>query len=174
MRKIVVLAILSLLLAFWTTPVYASGVPSLPHAFYGSVTINGDVAPDNTQVSATVDNGTITPTQNPVTTVGGSYGINSPKLLVQGDSLGGDVTFYVNGIEVEGVTATFKVGGGPTQCNLSVTIAQPPPAPAPPTIKTDVFGQKSSFETNQKGEVQKTITITSPNGKLNLIIPNQY
>jgi len=121
MRKVVIFAILPLLLAFWTMPVHAS-IPSLPHAFYGSVTINGDAAPNDTQVSATVDNGTVTPTQNPVTTVGGSYGINSPKLLVQGDSLSGDVTFYVNGIVMEGATATFEVGGGPTEMKLDLVI----------------------------------------------------
>lgn len=59
MRKMVILAILPLLLAFWAIPAYANGVPSLPHAFYGGITINGDAAPNGTQVSATVDSGTL-------------------------------------------------------------------------------------------------------------------
>jgi len=118
------------LLTFGATPVYA--VPALPHAFYGSVTINGTAAPDGSRVSATVDSGTIISTQNPVTTVAGSYGVDTPKLLVQGDDLSGAIiTFYVNGVST-GQTATFEAGGGPATLDLSVTIATPPSPPPPP------------------------------------------
>ena len=129
MKKILIFILLSFLLTFGATPAYA--VPALPHAFYGSVTINGTAAPDGSRVSATVDSGTIVSTQNPVTTVAGSYGIDSSKLLVQGDDLSGaTITFYVNGVST-GQTDTFEAGGGPTTLDLSVTIAPPPP-PAPP------------------------------------------
>ena len=120
MKKVVTFILLAFLLVFCATPAYA--VPALPHAFYGSVTINDAPAPSGTQVSATVEGGTVIPTQNPVTTVGSSYGVDSPKLLVQGDGLSGAITFYVNGVKVEGVTATFKAGGGPTEKNLALVI----------------------------------------------------
>lgn len=117
------------------TPAYAQGVPELPHAFYGSVLVNGAPALDGTQVSATVSAGTvITNAQNPVATAGGSYGINSPPLLVQGDiPNGATVTFHVanqNGTAAASVTAAFEAGGGPTRCDLSVTIASLAPTAA--------------------------------------------
>jgi hypothetical protein len=131
MRKITIFIVLAFMLVFCAAPAYA--VPALPHAFYGSVSINDAAAPDGTQVSATVDNGTVLPTQNPVTTVAGSYGVNSPRLLVQGDiTPGSTITFYVKGVEVEGMTATFEVGGGPTRVDLTVDIAEPPPPPPAP------------------------------------------
>jgi len=123
MKKMLIFILLSFLLTFGATPAYA--VPVLPHAFYGSVTINGTAAPDGSRVSATVDSGTIVSTQNPVTTVTGSYGIDSPKLLVQGDDLSGaTITFYVNGVST-GQTATFEAGGGPTTLDLSVPATPP-------------------------------------------------
>ncbi|MBA7613976.1 hypothetical protein ES703_21237 [subsurface metagenome] len=128
MRKITIFILLAFLLVFCATPAYA--VPALPHAFYGSVEINDAAAPDGTQVSATVDNGTIVSTQNPVTTAGDSYGITSLKLLVQGDiPPGATITFYVDDVKVEGATAAFEAGGGPTEMNLSVTIEAPTPPP---------------------------------------------
>ena len=137
MRKIAIFITLMELLLLYAVPAYAQ--PALPHAFYGTVTIGGNSAPDGTQVSATVDSGSvITNVQNPTTTVGGSYGINSPYLLVQGDiTPGATITFYVNGVST-GQTATFSVGGGPTELNLAATITggggggggAPPAAPA--------------------------------------------
>uniref|UniRef100_A0A6H1Z771 Fibronectin type-III domain-containing protein n=1 Tax=viral metagenome TaxID=1070528 RepID=A0A6H1Z771_9ZZZZ len=124
MKKILIFILLSFLLTFGATPAYA-GIPALPHAFYGSVTINGTAAPDGSRVLATVDSGTIVSTQNPVTTVAGSYGIDSPKLLVQGDDLSGaTITFYVNGVST-GQTAAFEAGGGPTTLDLSVPATPP-------------------------------------------------
>jgi len=52
-----------------------SAIPVLPHAFSGDVVVNGVPAPDGTTISATVSEGTLSPgEQNPVLTVGGSYG----------------------------------------------------------------------------------------------------
>ena len=123
MKKILIFILAASLLTFGATPVYA--VPALPHAFYGSVTIDGIAAPDGSRVSATVDSGTIISTQNPVTTVAGSYGIDTPKLLVQGDDLSGaTITFYVNGVST-GLTATFESGGGPATLDLNVPATPP-------------------------------------------------
>ncbi|KKK56150.1 hypothetical protein LCGC14_3067430, partial [marine sediment metagenome] len=69
--KLVSSLILSLALLVLASPVYA--IPTLPHAFYGNVEINGASAPDGSSVSAVVSDGTIVAVQNPVATVGGSY-----------------------------------------------------------------------------------------------------
>lgn len=180
MKKIILPIVLVLLLASCVTPVYA--IPTLPHAFYGDVEINDSPAPDGTQVSAVVDVGDIVSVQNPVSTVGGKYGVNSPYLLVQGNiQSGAIVTFYVNGIVAEGVTATFEAGGGPTECFLSVAIVEPEPEPSPtpsgnggePTYsgEANFFGTDKTFYTDHKGEVQKTIEATSEDSNLTVIIP---
>lgn len=128
MKKVIASTLLVLLLMLCTTPAHA-GIPTLPHAFYGEVEVNGSLAPDGTQVSAMVDVGDIVPTQNPVGTVGGKYGTGSPYLLVQGNvSSGAVITFYVAGIETDEM-AIFEIGGGPTKVDLSVVISKPAPIP---------------------------------------------
>jgi len=184
MRKATIFIVLAFLLAFCAAPAYANGIPGLPHAFYGSVTINDDPAPDGTQISATVNIGDIIATQNPVTTVGGSYGIDSLYLLVQGYDIPDEatITFYVtdeNGTAIGDETATFEAGGGPTRHDLLVTI----PAPAPSGrggggggaliyyIETDLFGIEASFRISDEGEITETITATSEDGNLTITIP---
>lgn len=175
MRKIAIFALALFMLVSWACPVYA-GVPSLPHTFYGKVTINGSVAPDGTKISAKVSQGDIVKTQNPVTTVEGSYGVKSMPLLVQGDiQSGATISFYVDGVEAKGQTATYEVGGGPTERPLSVTISvsgggngggteQPP-------VKTNIFGTKKNINISKTGVVQETIKATSEDGKLTVTIP---
>jgi len=185
MRKITIFILLVFLLVFGAAPVSAnSGMPSLPHAFYGSVDINGSPAPDGTQVSATVDNGTVIPTQNPVTTEGGSYGIVGPHLLVQGDiTPGATITFLVtnaNGTAVGGTYTPFVAGGGPTEMNLSVNIEAPPYVPpaggggggGTPTYytQTSLFGTEESFRISSSGKVMETIEATSADGNLTITI----
>ena len=100
----------------------ASAIPVLPHAFCGDVVLNGAPAPDGTEISATVSEGTLVPgTQNPVTTVGGSFGKGSTSpLLVQGEIADGAIiTFHVNGVST-GMTSVFEAGGGPTTVQISV------------------------------------------------------
>jgi hypothetical protein len=177
--KLVSSLILALALLVLGSPVYA--IPALPHAFYGSVLINGNPAPDGTLISATVAEGaTLTTSQNPVKTVGDSYGINSLRLLVQGDGLSGAITFYVNGVEAEGQTATFETGGGPTPRALSVTIASPAPSgptgaggptgppepPGPPGVIIE-----EGFPISSEGEILKTVTVISADGNLTITIP---
>ena len=175
MRKVFSFIVLAFLLVFLAVPAYA-GIPALPHAFYGSVTINGSPAPDGSQVSATVDEGVVLATQNPVTTVEGSYGVDSPKLLVQGDALSGAITFYVNGREAApSQRTTFEAGGGPDRIDLSVTIAAPPrraPEPSPPTYynETSLFGIEGQFLIRE-GKILRTIEATSEDGMLTITIP---
>jgi len=108
----------------------ASAIPVLPHAFCGDVVLNGAPAPDGTEISATISEGTLVPgTQNPVTTVGGSFGKGSTSpLLVQGEIADGAIiTFHVNGVST-GMTSVFEAGGGPTTIQISVgSGATPPP-----------------------------------------------
>ncbi len=180
MRKAIVFFVtLALLMAISTSPVHAQ--VQLPHAFYGSVLIGGAPAEDGTLISATVDAATVkTNSQNPVATVDGSYGVNSLKLLVQGEDgaipEGATIRFYVNGVEAEGVTATFQSGGGPTEMNLSVVAPEPEPGPtvAGPTyyyIRTNLFGIEKSYRIERDGELLRTIEATSGDGNLTMNIP---
>jgi len=45
-KKATIFVVLAFLLVLGAAPAYA--VPALPHAFYGSVTVNGAAAPDGT------------------------------------------------------------------------------------------------------------------------------
>jgi len=182
MRKIAIFIGVVSLLLLCAPPVYASGIPKLPHAFYGSVTLNGNLAPDGTRVSATVNIGDIIATQNPVTTVEGNYGIGSSYLLVQGYDIPVDaiITFHVtnaNGTAIGG-TAPFEAGGGPTRCDLKVTIAAPAfvgdgvgGAPPATYVETNLFGTTASFSISSEGKIQETIEATSEDGMLTLTIP---
>ena len=110
---------LVLALLLWAAPVLA--VPPIPHAFYGTVTINGTDAPIGTVVGAKIngeDAGSYT------TTVVGQYGSLAERdYLAVGNANAKDgdtITFHVRGIITD--TATFGVGGGPTEKNLALVI----------------------------------------------------
>jgi hypothetical protein len=122
MRKAAYIVAALLFFLSGIVPVNAQEIPDIPHAFYGSVTINGNPAPDGTKISARVSKGDIIQTQNPVTTINGEYGTgNSPYLLVQGYGIrGATITFYVNNEVAEG-TATFS-SGAISRMNLSITL----------------------------------------------------
>ena len=139
--KMVAFMLLALLLALAVTPVYADVAPSLPHAFYGTVDINGSPAPVGTLVKVVGEGVEIGVGTNPIeVTVEGEYGGGAdpmaPKLVVQGSvAEGTSVTFYVNGFDT-GQTAVWQ-SGGVTEVNLAATIedgAVPdePDDPTPP------------------------------------------
>ena len=76
--KAVAFMLLAVLLTLFTTPVYADGDPPpvpIPHAFYGTVEVNGDLAPVGTEVEAR-GNGVLTGVDgNPVVIIAyGKYG----------------------------------------------------------------------------------------------------
>ena len=172
MRKAAIFIVVALSLILFGTPVYANGgPPALPHAFYGSVEINGSPAPTDTRISATGEGVKTNTIQNPVaTTKVGSYGTDSLKLLVQGDILdGATITFYVNGHST-GQTAEWH-SGETTELPLSVTIREAAPTPPPPTIETNIFGIEGSFPISSTGIIQQTIEVTSADGKLTITIP---
>ena len=141
--KTVAFVILAGLLTLFTTPVYAQETPPLPHAFYGTVEVNGSPAPAGTEVEARGEGVQVGVGNNPVvTTAEGRYGSSQPlepKLIVQGDLVeGSPVTFYVNGVST-GQTAEWH-SGEVTELNLTATIEGPPPetteTPPPETTET--------------------------------------
>jgi hypothetical protein len=130
--KTVAFAFLAIPVTALITLAYASReppIPPLPHAFYGSVEINGNPAPIGTVVMARgegVAPGVGVPGQagNPfVTTVVGWYGDPDPfepKLIVQEwIAEGATLTFYVNGSPT-GQTASWH-SGEVTELDLSLT-----------------------------------------------------
>jgi len=173
MRKAAIFIVAALLLMVGATPVYANGVPPLPHAFYGDVTINGSPAPIGTTVEAR-GTGVLTGIEgNPITTTEpGKYGSansSQPRLIVQGDILDGAViTFYVNGVSTEQTTEWHS--GYTTELDLAVAIAAPPGGgggggggaadTTPPTISgISVSGITEtsadiSWKTNEKSDTQ--------------------
>jgi len=133
--KVIAFATVALLLMLCATPAHGQEVPSLPHAFHGTVEINDSPAPAGTQVEARGEGIRTDIEGNPiVTTAVGVYGSPDPmgpKLIVQGDLLDGAiVTFYVNGVSTE-QTAEWH-SGEVTELDLTVTIPTPPPTPPPP------------------------------------------
>ena len=178
MRKATIFIVLAFLLVLCAAPVYAQGIPSLPHAFYGSVTVNGSPAPIGTDVEARGE-GVLTGIEdNPIrTTVVGVYGTTNPfehRLIVQGDiEEGATISFYVNGVFTD-QTAEWH-SGETTELNLTVNIAEgPPPTGAPsvqPPVETNLFGTTGSFKISRDGETLETIEATSEDGMLTITIP---
>jgi len=92
-------------------------IPGIPHQFYGSVTYNGQSAPDGLSVVAKINGVEVAST----TTSDGKYGyspvfyVDDPNNIRAGDN----VSFFVNGIDT-GQIKKF-VNGGITQLDLTVT-----------------------------------------------------
>ena len=112
-------------------PAYAA-IPTMPHAFYGTLTIGGSAAPVGTVVTAKVGGvqcGSIT------TTVAGQYGGSGaydPKLTVSGEiATGATISFFVNGVDTGRDYDYAFSPGAVTQLNLMVT---PPSDITPPTV----------------------------------------
>ena len=121
------LIIVALLLC--AIPAHA-GTPTLPHAFYGTLTINSSAAAVGTVVKAKVGGvecGSIT------TTVAGHYGGSGAfdqKLLVSGEiATGATIYFYANDYEAD-QTYAFS-SGDVTELNLTVEV---PSDTTPPSV----------------------------------------
>ena len=170
MRKATIFVILMFLFVLCAIPAHADGIPALPHAFYGNVTINGSAAPVGTLVEARGE-GVLTGIEdNPVvTTVAGIYGTSNPfehRLIVQGNILdGATLSFYVNGVPT-GQTAVWH-SGELTRLDIALSIAAPPP----PTIETSFFGTATTITIDSSGIVQETVEFTSPSGEVTITIP---
>jgi len=174
MRKAPVFIVLALVLVLCAAPVYANGVPPLPHAFHGGLTVNNSPAPAGTQVEARGEGVTTGIEGNPiVTTDVGSYG-SATRLVVQGDIVdGATLTFYVNGVSTEQTAAWHS--GETTELDLSVTIAVPAGGGGGVSpfgaIDTNLFGSVADFLINEAGVILEPITATSADGNLTMTIP---
>ncbi len=171
MKKLAIFIVLALLLTLCSTPVYANGIPALPHAFYGTVEINGSSAPIGTRVEARGPGVMTGIEDNPtITTVSGIYGTSNPfehRLIVQGDiDDGATLTFYVNGRST-GQTAEWH-SGETTDLPLSVTITAP--SPPPPTVETTLFGIEGSFPISNTGEILEPIVATSEDENVTITV----
>jgi len=138
--KMVAFILLAVLLALSVTPVYAESAPALPHAFYGTIEVNGSPVPVGTQVEARGEGVQTGVDNNPiVVTAEGEYGGSGafdPKLAVWGDiAEGATVTFYVNGVST-GQTAAWHTGEV-TELNVDATIEGSLPEPPPPEETTE-------------------------------------
>jgi len=126
---IILAVVLCAVPAFADTP---TSIPSIPHAFYGTVTIDGSDASVGTVVMAKVGGvqcGSIT------TTVAGQYGGSGAfdeKLTVTGEiATGATISFFVNGVDT---TQTYAFSpGGVTELNLT---AVPGEDTTPPTVSS--------------------------------------
>jgi len=144
----------------------AAAIPALPHAFCGDVVVNGAPAPDGTTVSATVSEGTLAAgTQNPVTTVGGSFGKGgAAPLLVQGEIADGvTITFLVNGVPT-GTTEVFGAGGGPTTVHLSVVTDATPLPTTSESVSSGGGGETSTPAPTRVPEKTVAPEVTEPEG----------
>jgi hypothetical protein len=146
--------------------------PPLPHAFFGSVEINGQPAPVGAVIEARGANVLANIENNPITvTEAGKYGgptRGEMKLVVQG-RLQDDqpLEFYVNGIKAQCAkpgepwqdTYPF-ITGVVTQLNLRVGSAEPSAEPSP--TWTPTLGPTVQQPTQQAGQTQPTLTPTAP------------
>jgi len=131
------LLLTSLLVFLCVAPVQAD-IPELPHAFYGDLTAEGEKVPAGVMVIANIGGvqyGSVT------TTLEGKYGSATdpytPKLVVQGQSLGGKtIEFYVNNGygEVKAAQTAVFTSGEITLLNLTCpALPVAPGAPVGPT-----------------------------------------
>lgn len=83
-------------------------IPGIPHLFYGSITVNGQPAPDGTTIVAKINGIEVAAT----TTSGGKYGY-APLFYVPdtdpASRTGSTISFFVNNVDT-GQTATFCQG----------------------------------------------------------------
>jgi len=130
-RMFIALMVVVSLGAVFAQPISAQP-PPLPHAFYGTLTINDEPAPIGTIVEARGEGVLIDVRGNPIiTNEEGWYGSPDPlkpKLIVQGRIADGTIiTFYVNG-ESTGQTCEWYTGEV-DQVDLTVAPSTPPAAP---------------------------------------------
>jgi len=149
------LVILALFLC--VIPAYAD-IPTLPHAFYGTLTIGGSPAPVGTVVTAKVGGvqcGSIT------TTVVGQYGGSGAfdaKLTVSGEIATGATIYFYAGGSVANETSTFSAGAV-TQLNLTVTITDiTPPSVTIVALSSDPTNDNTPTFTGTATDTESNIS----------------
>jgi len=119
----------TMLAAFATLLVLTSAAfayPGTPNAFYGSVTINGQPAPDGAAVDARINGAVVAST----TVSGGKYGYDPAFYVADPNNTmpGRTISLFVNGVD-SGKSSAFCNG---CVTNLDLSITQQVSAPAPP------------------------------------------
>lgn len=179
-RLALCVALISALL-LWATPALA--VPPLPHAFYGTVLINGVNGPAGTVISAKINE--VNAGSYTITNAGHYGDVATHDYLAvscEGANDGDTITFHAtnaNGTAIAG-TAIFEVGGGPTSYDISVNIVAPVPSSGgggggggagTTQLVTNLFGSVGTFTIDSHGIIQNLIKATSADGKLTITIP---
>ncbi len=124
-----------------------------PHAFYGTVTWNGNPASDGTSVVAKINGVEVAST----TTKGGKYGYEPIFYVADpyGDRSGDEISFFVNGVDT-GQTVYFA-NGKITLLNLGATGGEQPSPPStggssPPSPGGGVFVPPTTTEEPEEVE----------------------
>lgn len=177
---IIVAAVLLLLPA---ATALAEGIVALPHAFYGTLTVDGAPSPVGLHVEARGSGVRTGVDGNPTTTVSpGVYGTSNayePRLVVQGEiEEGTKLDFYVSvdgSTWVEAETSPADVewhSGEVTKVDLSARLpevaAEEGGVAAPTHGKSNFFGSSGEFRIDSSGKLLQTITAKSKDGKLTL------
>jgi hypothetical protein len=177
-----------ILLALSVVPASAADIPTLPQAFYGTVTINGSPAPVNTRIEVRGANVLTSISGNPIyTSASGNYGspdASIPNLVAQGDiSEGAVIHFYVNSVAAD-QTSTWH-SGSLTRVDLTVIINNSTGIPTTATtttttpgvlpIKIIVDGEETTLSVNQTTEntwtVLAEVSANSADGQVEMVIP---
>ena len=153
----------------------AKAILQLPHAFYGNLTIDGEMAPIGTKVEARGQGIKYGISGNPImTTEVGKYGSEDAlgvKLIVQGDEIEGNPTiyFYINDYPAD-QTYTWQ-SEEITRLDLSVTIpaetgssdsgdTDGTSTTGTSTLQYSLFGEESNISITNTGEIQESIEIS--------------
>ena len=182
--------ILVLVMALGTAQPAFGQPPSLPHQFYGTVTIGGNPASSGVGITIEVNG---TQVASITTDSSGKYGYN-PSVTISGTN-GATVDFYVNGVQAQ--QSYTLSSGAVTKLDLTAGTGSTPPPPAPPapppppppapsptdepqppstptptstvTISTSILGQAGSISVSESGAVlQNAKTVSSADNSLML------
>jgi len=121
--------ILTTLIILMLSANIALAIPGIPNTFYGTVTWNGQPAPDGTTVKAKINGVQVAST----TTVGGKYGYPAGTFLVDdpnNDRVGKTISFFVNDVDTE-QTVVFSGTQSNFVLNLVATGSTSNPSPSP-------------------------------------------
>jgi hypothetical protein len=159
MRKWLLCPLIVALLLLCAIPAYAD-IPTLPHAFYGTLTITGSPAPVGTVVTAKVNEvecGSIT------TTVAGQYGGSGafdPKLTVTGEiETGATIKFYVGTSYTGGAYDYAFSPGEVTEHNLALDIPDTtPPVVTIVSLSPDPTSDNTPTFTGTANDTQSSIS----------------
>jgi hypothetical protein len=156
---LIIIAMLIVTTLGMSTAAYAQP-PTMPQQFYGTVSVNNELAEEGNIVSVEIDG---VEKASVMTDSNGRYGYD-PLVTVTGTN-GALVEFYINGVQAQQV-ATYS-SGAITKVDLSVGAQMPPPSPPPetpaPTIPDDDGDDDQGSQTNQTQTTTPTGTTIDTN-----------